>query len=143
MKPNSILKMKPVAWASAGALVVVLLFFATHSGAKPPAPAPPPPVVEVAPVEQKDVPIYGEWIGTLAGQVNADVKAQVTGYLLTRNYKEGSYVTKGQLLFEIDARPFQAALDQAKGQLAQAQALLIQAQAQLATAKANQLKSQL
>ena len=100
-------------------------------------------MVEVAAVEQRDVPVYGEWIGTLTGQVNADVKAQVTGYLLTRNYKEGSFVRKGQLLFEIDPRPFQAALDQAKGQLAQAQAQLIQDQAQLATAEANQLKSQL
>ena len=120
MKPNSVLKLNHVAWASAAVLAAVLLFFATHSGAKPTPQAPPPPIVEVASVEQRDVPIYGEWIGTLSGQVNADVKAQVTGYLLTRDYKEGSYVTKGQLLFEIDPRPFQAALDQAKGQLAQA-----------------------
>ena len=143
MKPNSALKLKHVAWASGAALAAVLSFFVTRSGAKPTAKAPPPPVVEVAPVEQRDVPVYGEWIGTLTGQVNADVKAQVTGYLLTRNYKEGSYVTKGQLLFEIDPRPFQAALDQAKGQLAQAEAQLVQDQAQLATAEANQLKSQL
>jgi RND family efflux transporter MFP subunit len=143
MKPNSILKLKHVAWASACALVLVLLFFATHSGAKPAAHTPPPPAVEVAPVEQKDVPIYGEWIGTLTGHVNADIKAQVTGYLLTQNYKEGSYVTKGQLLFEIDARPFQATLDQATGQLAQAEAQLVQEEARLATAEANQLKSQL
>jgi membrane fusion protein (multidrug efflux system) len=144
MKPNSVLKLKHVAWASAGLLVVALLFIVgIHLGAKPKSQAPPPPVVEVAQVEQKDVPIYGEWIGTLSGQVNADVKAQVTGYLLTRNYKEGSYVTKGQLLFEIDPRPFQAALDQAKGQLAQAEAQLVQNQAQLATAEANQLRSQL
>jgi membrane fusion protein (multidrug efflux system) len=143
MKRNSVLKLKHVAWASAGAVAALLLFFVTHSGAKPTAKTPPPPLVEVAPVEQKDVPIYGEWIGTLTGQVNADVKAQVTGYLLTRNYKEGSYVRKGQLLFEIDPRPFQAALDQAKGQLAQAEAQLVQDQAQLATAEANQLKSQL
>ena len=66
--------------------------------------------------------IYGEWIGTLTGQVNADIKAQVTGYVLTQNYKEGSYVRTGQLLFETDPRPFQAALDQAKGQMAQAEA---------------------
>jgi membrane fusion protein (multidrug efflux system) len=143
MKTNSILKMKHVAWASGGALVLVLLFFATRSGAKPTAHTPPPPVVEVALVEQKDVPIYGEWIGTLTGHVNADIKAQVAGYLLTQNYKEGSYVTKGQLLFEIDARPFQATLDQAKGQLAQAEAQLAQEEARLATAEANQLKSQL
>ena len=98
MKPNSILKLKHVVWASAGVLAALLLFFVTRSGAKPTAKAPPPPLVAVAPVEQKDVPIYGEWIGTLTGQVNAAIKAQVTGYLLARNYKEGSYVTKGQLL---------------------------------------------
>ena len=143
MKPNSVLKLKHVVWASAGVLAALLLFFVTHSGAKPTANAPPPPLVAVAPVEQKDVPIYGEWIGTLTGQVNADIKAQVTGYLLTRNYKEGSYVAKGQLLYQIDPRPFQAALDQASGQLAQAEAQLLQYQAQLATAEANQLKSQL
>jgi membrane fusion protein (multidrug efflux system) len=99
--------------------------------------------VEVAKVETRDVPIYGEWIGTLTGQVNANIRAQVTGYLLTRNYKEGSYVRKGQLLFQIDPRPFQAALDQAKGQLALAQAQLVQDEAQLATAEANELQSRL
>ena len=143
MKPNSILKMKHVAWGSAGALVVVLFLLATHSGAKPTPQTPPLPVVEAAPVEQKDIPIYGEWIGTLSGQVNADIKAQVTGYLLMRNYKEGSLVRKGEPLFEIDPRPFQAALDQVKGQLAQAEAQLVQEEARLATAEANQLKSQL
>jgi membrane fusion protein (multidrug efflux system) len=143
MKSNSVLKLKHVAWATTAVLVAVLLFFGTRSGAKPTAQAPQPPVVEVARVEQKDVPLYGEWIGTLAGQVNANVKAQVTGYLLAQNYKEGSYVRKGELLFEIDPRPFQASLDQAKGQLAQAQAQLGQYEAQLATAQANELKSQL
>src|SRR5580698_1670468 len=88
-----------------------------------------PPDVLVAQVEQKDVPIYGEWIGTLAGQVNANVQAQVTGYLLKRDYQEGAFVKKGQLLFEIDPRPFQATLDQAQGQLAQARAQLANAQA--------------
>jgi membrane fusion protein (multidrug efflux system) len=88
-----------------------------------------PPEVMVAQVEQRDVPIYGEWIGTLAGQVNANVQAQVPGYLLKRDYQEGSSVRKGQLLFEIDPRPFQAALDQAEGQLAQAIAQLANAQA--------------
>jgi RND family efflux transporter MFP subunit len=83
-----------------------------------------PPEVEVTQVEQKDVPIYGEWIGTLDGLVNADVRAQVTGYLLRQDYKEGALVTKSQLLFEIDPRPFQAALDLAEGQLAQATAQL-------------------
>ena len=143
MKLNSVLRVKHVAWASAGVVVVVLIFFAARSGAQPKAKTPPAPVVEVALVDQRDVPIYGEWIGTLAGQVNADIKAQVTGYLLTLNYKEGSYVTKGQLLFEIDPRPFQAVLDQVKGQLAQSEAQLAQDEAQLSTAEANQLKSQL
>src|SRR5271170_3709401 len=143
MKINSVLKVKHVAWASGALLAIVLFIVVIHSAAKPRTQAAPPPVVEVVPVEQRDVPIYGEWIGTLTGQVNADVKAQVTGYLLTRNYKEGSFVHKGQVLFEIDSRPFQAALDQAKGQLAQAQAQLVQDEAQLATAEANQHKSQL
>ena len=126
MKINSILKPKHAVWASGALVAAILVNVVTRSGARASVQAPPPPVVEVAAVEQKDVPIYGEWIGTLTGQVNADVKAQVTGYLLTRNYKEGSFVRKGQMLFEIDPRPFQAALDQAKGQLAQAQAQLVQ-----------------
>jgi len=95
-----------------------------------------PPDVLVAQVEQKDVAIYNEWIGTLAGQVNANVQAQVAGYLLRRDYQEGSFVRKGQLLFEIDPRPFQASLDQAEGQLAQAIA-------QLANAEAVQVRTQL
>ena len=112
--------------------------------------APPPPEVEVALVQQRDLPVEREWIGTLDGMVNAAVKAQVVGYLQTQNYAEGSFVHKGQLLFEIDPRPFQAAADQAEGQLAQAKAQLIQAQsgllqarAQLLSAEANQRKAQL
>jgi RND family efflux transporter MFP subunit len=143
MKIDSILKPEHVAWVSGALVAAVLANVVTHSRAKASTKALPMPVVEVAAVEQKVVPVYGEWIGTLSGQVNADVKAQVTGYLLTRKYKEGSFVHKGELLFEIDPRPFQAALDQAKGQLDQAQAQLIQGEAQLATADANQLKSQL
>jgi RND family efflux transporter MFP subunit len=87
------------------------------------------PDVEVLQVQQEDVPIYGEWIGTLDGLVNADVRAQVTGYLLKQGYQEGRFVKQGQLLFEIDPRPFQAALDQAQGQLAQAKAMLANAHA--------------
>lgn len=143
MKSKSVLKPKHIAWAMGALVAAIVVNLAVHSSAKASVQPPSSPLVEVATVERKDVPIYGEWIGTLAGQVNADVKAQVTGYLLTRKYKEGSCVKKGQLLFEIDPRPFQAALDQAKGQLAQAEAQLIQNQALLATAKANQLKSQL
>jgi membrane fusion protein (multidrug efflux system) len=106
--------------------------------------------VEVARVQQKDIPIQREWIGTLDGLVNAAVKAQVVGNLLTQNYIEGSFVRKGQLLFEIDPRPFRATADQARGQLALAQAQLLQAQsgllqarAQLLSAEANQQKAQL
>jgi RND family efflux transporter MFP subunit len=88
-----------------------------------------PPEVTVAPVEKKDVALYSEWIGTLDGFVNADVRAQVTGYLLKQDYKEGDPVNAGELLFEIDPRPFQAVLDQAQGQLAQATAQLANAQA--------------
>lgn len=95
------------------------------SGAQPGA----SPDVEVVKVEQKEVPIYGEWIGTLDGFSNADVRAEVTGYLLRQGYQEGAFVKKGQLLFEIDPRPFQAALDQAEGQLAQAKATLANAEA--------------
>src|SRR5262244_2042552 len=108
MRLHSLLKRKHVAWASGGVLLILLLVFLAHSRVKP-APKPPsPPVVEVAQVEEKDLPVYGEWIGTLTGQVNADIRAQVTGYLLTRDYKEGSYVRGGQLLFQIDPRPFHA-----------------------------------
>jgi RND family efflux transporter MFP subunit len=93
------------------------------------APGSEPAEVQVVQVQQKDVPIYGEWIGTLDGLVNADVRAQVTGYLMRQGYLEGAFVKKGQLLFQIDPRPFQAALDQAQGQLAQAKATLANAQA--------------
>jgi len=82
---------------------------------------PPPPLVEVAIATRADVPIYHEWIGALDGLVNAQIRAQVT-YLLTQNYADSSTIKKGDLLFEIDPRPFQAALEQAKGALAQAEA---------------------
>src|SRR5580693_2776115 len=82
------------------------------------------PEVEVASVVQKDVPILSEWVATLDGYVNAQIQAQVPGYIIQQTYKEGSFVRKGQLLFQIDPRPFQALLDQANAQLAQAQAQL-------------------
>ncbi len=105
-------------------VVIGIVIGATRPKHASGAPAGAAPVVEVVQVEQKDVPIYGEWIGTLDGFTNADVKAQVTGYLMREGYQEGAFVKKGQLLFEIDPRPFQAALDQAQGQLAQATAAL-------------------
>ena len=82
------------------------------------APPPSPPEVEVTSVVQRDVPIYQEWVAQLNGQVNADITPKVQGYLLTRNYSEGFFVHKGQLLYEIDPRPFVASLDQAKAQVA-------------------------
>jgi membrane fusion protein, multidrug efflux system len=94
-----------------------------------------PPDVEVVEVMQKDVPIWKEWIGTLDGLWNAQIRPQVTGYLLRQTYKDGAFVKKDQLLFEIDPRTFQAAVDQYKGQLANAEGLL-------ASAQANQVKTQ-
>jgi len=129
--------------------LIVVLFIAFGRSKPKQIPQAAPLEVEVAQVEQKDVPIYSEWIGTLDGMVNAEIRAQVSGYLLTKNYTEGLFVRKGQALFDIDPRPFQAALDQAKGDLAKAQAQLAQAegqqlqsQAQVAQAEANQGKAQ-
>ena len=116
-------------------LITVVLFAAARSN-KPVQAAPRPLDVEVIQVAPQNVPIYSEWIGTTDGMVNADIKAQVTGYLLRQEYKEGSFVTKGQLLFEIDPRPFQAEVDQAKGQLAQFQGQLEQATSQVAQSEA-------
>lgn len=83
-----------------------------------------PTDVEVAEVQQRDVPVYGEWIATLDGYVNAQIQPQVTGYLWKQNYREGTVVHHGDVLFEIDPRPFEAVLQQTKGQLAQAEAQL-------------------
>jgi RND family efflux transporter MFP subunit len=103
------------------ALWLVLLLSVGASGCKKKEnkPAPPPPEVLVMTVEPTNVPIYAQWIGTLDGLVNAQIRAQVTGYILKQDYIEGSHVKKGDLLFEIDPRPFQAALDQAEAKLAQ------------------------
>jgi len=108
----------------AGLMSVVLLLnvLGCNSSKVRASAPPPPPMVEVAPVVQRTVPIMGEWVGTTEGYVNAQIQPQVSGYLIRQDYHEGSFVRKGQLLFEIDPRPFQAALDQAKGQLAQAEA---------------------
>jgi membrane fusion protein (multidrug efflux system) len=95
------------------------------------ATGPAAPPVEVVNVVQKDVPIVREWVGSTDGLVNAKINAQVQGYLIKQNYKEGSVVKKGQVLFEIDPRPFQAALEQAKGQLAVNEGQLYTAQANL------------
>jgi membrane fusion protein (multidrug efflux system) len=148
---RSQLKKKLSIGATICLILVVLFVLLGRSKSKSTAQAAaPPPEVEVVAVERKDVPIYNEWIGTLDGMVNAEIKAQVTGYLLSKNYTEGSFVKKGQLLFELDPKPLQAALDQARGNLAQsegqvsqANSQLLQQRAQLATVEANQGKTQL
>ena len=84
------------------------------------APVAPPLTVTVTPVVQKDVLVMNTWVGLLNGYQNADIRAQVTGYLMTQNYKEGSLVKKGDVLFTIDKRPFEAALAQAQADYAKA-----------------------
>lgn len=119
------------------ATIAAMLALVAISCKKPAAPAmssapPPIPTVMVATVVQKDVPTYEESVGTTVGFVNADILPKVSGYLLKQDYKDGSRVHAGQLLFEIDDRPYQATLNQALGNLAQAQARLIQNQITLA-----------
>lgn len=109
----------------AAALVAFIAVLSLTSCEKKTVAAPPPPAeVQVTNVEQKDVPIYGEWVAILDGNINADIRPQVSGYLLKQTYAEGTVVRKGQILFELDPRPFQAALQQAQGQQAQAEAQL-------------------
>ena len=119
-------------WRLRKLIVVVPAMFAALSAGcerRVVSAAPPqPPTVEVTSVVQKDVPTEGEWVGTLEGYVNAQISPQVSGYLIGQDYQEGAFVQKGQLLFEIDPRPFQAVLDQAKGQLAQAEARMANAE---------------
>ena len=105
-------------------LLLVTVSSAVGCSSTSAAPAIPAPEVEVASVVQKDVPIFSEWVATLDGYVNAQIQPQVTGYVIRQTYKEGSFVRKGQMLFQIDPRPFQALLDQASAQVAQAQAQL-------------------
>ena len=162
---NILSRQKVLASAAIGVVVlaVIAIIVIARSG-KPAQAAPAALEVQVVQVKQDNVPIYREWVATTDGMVNAEIKAQVTGYLLKQDYKEGSLVKKGQLLFEIDPRPFQAALDQVNGELAQfqgqfeqaqsqvtqaeaqvtqANSNVLQAQAQLAAAQSNQVKAQL
>lgn len=105
-------------------LLLLPLLFLAVSGCRPKtvAPAPTPPTVLVTPVVVSNVPIFRTWVGTLDSEVNAAISAQVTGYLISRNYKEGSSVTNGQILFQINPEPFEAVLAQAKAQLVEAKA---------------------
>ena len=115
------------------AAFLALILAAACDKAAPPAPA--PQVVDIITVEQKDVPIYREWVGSLDGDINATIRPQVTGYLIKQNYREGDAVKKGQTLFEIDPRTFQTAVDQAKAARSQQQANYATAAANLARIK--------
>jgi membrane fusion protein (multidrug efflux system) len=120
-------------WLSTFFLFLSSVFIAAAfcgCGEKKPAP-PPQPIVETVDVVQKDVPVYMEWVASMDGSVNANIRPQVTGYLISQNYKEGDVVKKGQVLFQIDPRIFESALEQAKGQLAQQQARWTTAKANL------------
>ncbi len=112
------------------AILLPLILCSVPGCKKKQAAAPPPPVVEVAPAVQQDVPVYLEWVASTDGSVNANIRPQVDGYLISQNYREGDVVRKGQVLFRIDPRVFQTNLDQARGQLGQQEA-------RWATAKAN------
>jgi len=109
---------------SVAAMLLLLTTTACSRGNVHAAAPPQAPEVRVAAVVQQDVPVFSEWVATMNGYVNAQIRPQVSGYIIKQEYKEGSLVRKGQVLFEIDPRPFKAALDRAKGDLAQAQAQL-------------------
>jgi RND family efflux transporter MFP subunit len=124
MRMKLITQGRPRILGSAGAMLLIITILALYAvGCKPASNnSASAPLVEVETITEGDPPIYREWIGTLDGQVNAQIRAQVAGYLLTQDYQEGNTVKKGDLLFEIDPRPFKAASDQAKGIEAQAEA---------------------
>ena len=105
-----------------GGMVALVLLVGCEKPAPPPPP--PPPEVLVTDVVQKDVPIHSEWIGNTVGYVNAEIRARVQGYLLSQDYTQGALVKAGDLMFKIDPRPYQAALDSAQGQLGIAEAQL-------------------
>lgn len=125
-----------------GAVGLGLIFVVVRVRERKNDPLPATPLeVDVTQVQEENVPIYSEWIGTTDGMVNADIRSQVSGYLLRRNYTEGAFVRTGQLLFEIDPRPLEAVLNQAKADLARAEAQLGQAVSQLEQAEAQLAQS--
>jgi membrane fusion protein, multidrug efflux system len=109
-------------------LLLVFAVFLGCSSKKAEAPPPPPPGVTVTPVIQKDAPIYQEWVGTMVGNVDAEIRPKVGGFLLAQLYKDGAYLTKGQPMFQLDKRESQAVVEQAQGELEKARAALHQAQ---------------
>ena len=124
----------PYSLLSAVSTGLVILSSCQEKAAQPP---PPPLEVGISTVETRDITTFGDWVGSLDGYVNAQIQPEVAGYLIKQDYREGSYVNKGDVLFEIDPRTFQAVLDQAKGQLAQAKGQLGQAEATLSLDKIN------
>src|SRR6266704_2285260 len=129
---------RSIAHASqAGLLVVALAAAFAGCGDRSGAAAPPPaPVVKVEPVVERDVPITFEYVGTLVGYINAQIRARVSGHLVSQNYKEGALVKSGDLLFQVDPRPFQTAADQADARLQLAESQLSQAKAQVSASQA-------
>src|SRR5213594_2769627 len=120
-------------------VVLIIVMAALAAGCRDTSGAagpPPPPAVQVEAVVEKDVPIASEWVGTLVGYINAQIRARVSGHLVSQNYKEGSLVKSGDLLFQVDPRPFQAAADQADARLHLAESQLSQAKAQVTASQA-------
>src|SRR5947209_13995072 len=120
--------MKPLYRLALESSVLALAGFAVSGCGKKTPPPPPPPDVLVTEVRQQDVPIYNEYVGQLDASVNATIQSRVQGYLVSQNYKEGQPVKKDDVLFEIDRRPFEAALAQAKAAFLQADASAKQAE---------------
>src|SRR3989442_3201576 len=121
----------------AGLLIGLMAAVAAGCGDASRAAAPPPlPVVKVEPVAERDVPITFEYVGTLVGYINAQIRARVSGHLVSQNYKEGALVKSGDLLFQVDPRPFQTAADQADARLQLAESQLSQAKAQVSASQA-------
>ena len=117
---------RSIIWGRSIVVAVAVLLLGSCAEKQAAAP-PPPPDVQVVQVEQRDVPVHGEWVARLDGPVNSDITPKVQGYLLSQDYANGAFVKKGQLLFQIDPRPFQAALDEAKAGVARADSSLSKA----------------
>jgi RND family efflux transporter MFP subunit len=122
-------------------LLVVLVLGGCAQKTAPPAAG--PPEVLVTKVTQEDVPLTSDWVASLDGYVNAQIQPQVSGYLIKQDYREGSFVHKDDVLFEIDPRPFQAVVDQSQGQLAQAKSSLTQAEGKLAQDQAQMVLAEI
>ena len=122
---------------AAGLLLAAVVALSAGCKDAPKSAERPPEPVKVTPVVQRDVPIYAEWVGTTVGYVTAQIRARVAGYLISQKYKEGTLVKAGDLLFEIDPRPYQIALNQARAQLKTTESQLEQSRAQVAQAEAD------